>query len=172
VTGPARPPDAAVSWQGFAADAPDLAARARALIEGSGVVLVGTVRADGSPRISPVEALFHDGELWLGMMPASLKAADLERDPRCTVHSLITDRRGDPGEFKAHGRADRVSDPDAYASYGAALAAQIGFHPGTGGYPLFVFRLTSGAMFVTGERSRTVTRWRSGAAVEVFEQTA
>jgi hypothetical protein len=31
-------------------------------------VLVGTLRANGWPRISPVEALIVDGGLYLGMM--------------------------------------------------------------------------------------------------------
>jgi hypothetical protein len=59
---------------------------------GPGVVLAGTTRRDGSARISGVEPLIMDGELWLSMMPASTKARDLERDPRILLHSIVTSR--------------------------------------------------------------------------------
>lgn len=163
-------PRAPVSWAEFRSEVPALAARAEAIFAKTGVLLVGTVRRDGSPRISPVESLIAEGELWLGMMSRSLKAADLSRDRRCTVHSAIVDRYGMPGEFKAHGAAVEVSNPEEYAAYGAALEAKIGWHPGSGGYPLYTFRLDSAALFDTGSESRTVTRWRIGRPIETFEQ--
>ena len=56
--------------------------------------LLATLRKDGSPRISGIEAEFRDGEIWLGMMLGSLKALDLQRDPRLALHSGTED----PGE--------------------------------------------------------------------------
>jgi hypothetical protein len=41
---------------------------ARERLIGPGVVLIGTVRRDGTPRISPVEPFMLEGELWLSMM--------------------------------------------------------------------------------------------------------
>jgi hypothetical protein len=49
------------------------------------VVLVATIRRDGTPRLSPVEPFVLEGELWLSMMPASTKAHDLDRDPLVLV---------------------------------------------------------------------------------------
>ena len=47
----------------------------------------------------------------------TLKALDLLRDPRVTVHSVVADRSGTEGEFKVYGRAEDVRDPaDASAS--------------------------------------------------------
>jgi predicted pyridoxine 5'-phosphate oxidase superfamily flavin-nucleotide-binding protein len=100
-------------WPAFKETAPELAAKAEELFEETGVILVGTIRKDGSPRISPVEPLFVDGELLLGMMWQSLKALDLLRDPRCTVHNCITDRMAPHGEFKLHGVAADIQDLDA-----------------------------------------------------------
>jgi hypothetical protein len=40
---------------------------------------LATLRRDGSPRISGTEVEFTDGQVWLGMMPGSLKALDLRR---------------------------------------------------------------------------------------------
>ena len=77
-------------WSEFAACQPALAAVAHDQLIGPGVVLIGTRRRDNSARISGVEPLIMDGELWLSMMPASTKARDLRRDPRILLHSIIT----------------------------------------------------------------------------------
>ena len=53
--------------------------------------ILGTLRADGSPRLSGIETTFKDGELWLGMMPGSRKVQDLQRDPRLALHSPPVD---------------------------------------------------------------------------------
>src|SRR5579859_4292520 len=77
-------------WSEFADRQPMLAAAAHDQLIKPGVVLAGTTRRDGSARISGVEPLIMDGELWLSMMPASAKARDLYRDPRILLHSIIT----------------------------------------------------------------------------------
>ena len=43
-----------MNWDQFAARAPELAALAQERFEKSGVCLIGTLRRDGSPRISPM----------------------------------------------------------------------------------------------------------------------
>lgn len=70
-----------MNWSGFREAAPALAEKAEELFDRSGVILLGTIRKDGSPRISPVEPLIVDGDLYLGMMWQSLKALDLMHDP-------------------------------------------------------------------------------------------
>ena len=99
-------------WREFEAAAPKLAGRGRARFERTGVVLVGTLRSDGSPRISPVEPYFVGGHLLLGMMSRSSKARDLLRDPRCSVHSSISDVNGSEGEFQVLGRAVLIRDEE------------------------------------------------------------
>jgi hypothetical protein len=54
------------------------------------VALLGTLRSDASPRISPVEPYFVEGQLLVGAMTWSRKAADLRRDPRYVLHSAVT----------------------------------------------------------------------------------
>ncbi len=66
------------------------------------LTLVGTLRHDGWPRISPVEALVWNGQLYLGMMWRSLKARDLLRDPRCVVHTVVADPTGAEGVTTAN----------------------------------------------------------------------
>ena len=77
-------------WEELEQAAPELAAHGRELIERFQFVLVGTLTKDGSPRITPVEAYIIDGHLLVNMIPRSLKALDLLRDPRVYVHAPVT----------------------------------------------------------------------------------
>ena len=97
-------------WDAFEAECPELAALARERMEPRHLCLVGTLRRDGSPRISPVEPYFVDGELMIGMMWRSRKALDLLRDPRLVVHSPVTDWNGGEGDVKLYGSAAPVED--------------------------------------------------------------
>ncbi len=83
------------SWRDVEQQAPELATRAREFFAATQHKTLATLRRDGSPRISGIEADFRDGELWLGCMWHSLKALDLRRDPRFALHSGSVDpRRG------------------------------------------------------------------------------
>ena len=106
-----------MNWNEFAQAAPDLAKAGEERFERWGLILLGSVRKDGTPRISPVEPLIVGGELMLGMMWQSKKALDLLREPRCLIHSIITDRKGNEGEFKLRGRARDIGDPDVREAY-------------------------------------------------------
>ena len=69
-----------------------------------GVVLVATIRKDGTARLSAVEPLVMDGDLWLSMMQGSTKARDLLRDPRVLVHSIADTVTGSLGWSPTPGR--------------------------------------------------------------------
>ena len=114
-----------MKWDDFQSDAGVLGERSRTLLERPGVVLVATIRNDGTPRVSPVEPFFWDGELWLGMMWRSRKAADLRRDPRILVHSVITSPDGAEGEAKIRGRAIFENDAGRRSAFCSAVAAAL-----------------------------------------------
>lgn len=98
-----------IKWQEQEAAAPQIAQLGRQRLEGARVALLGTLRMDGSPRISPVEPYLSQGELLFGSMAPSAKTQDLLRDPRCIVHSAISGPdSGDP-ELKLYGRAVEAS---------------------------------------------------------------
>jgi Pyridoxamine 5'-phosphate oxidase len=99
-------------WRDFEVAAPDLARLGRERFERTSVALVGTLRGDGSPRISPVEPYLVVGHLLLGMMSRSGKARDLLRDSRCSVHSSVSDINGSEGEFQLHGEAILVENDE------------------------------------------------------------
>lgn len=146
-------------WRAFRAADLSFATLAEARLEGPGLVLVGTLRRNGWPRISPVEPLIVEGRLYLGMMWQSKKAIDLLRDPRCTVHSTVQDTGGTEGDVKVYGRAVDVTDPDERERYGRALEARIGWRP-EGDFHLFAVDITSVGYFVVtadGHETRTWT---------------
>jgi Pyridoxamine 5'-phosphate oxidase len=101
------------SWAEFEAEAPELAARVRELLDAHGHKTIATIRRDGSPRISGTETEFSDGELWIGSMLDALKARDLQRDPRFALHSASEDPDVWTGDAKLAGVAEEVSAPDA-----------------------------------------------------------
>jgi hypothetical protein len=106
-----------MNWTTFQQSAPELARLTEARFVRYGVALLGTLHRGGSPRISPVEPLMADGELLLGLLWHSTKALDLLRDPRCTLHSAITDAQGTDGEGKLDGRAIEATDPIVLSRY-------------------------------------------------------
>jgi hypothetical protein len=98
------------SWRDIETAAPEFAARVRRLFDARRHKTIATVRADGSPRISGIEANFPDGELVFESMPHARKGADLRRDPRFALHSATVDPVDGqeaqwPGEAKIAGRA-------------------------------------------------------------------
>lgn len=98
------------SWSEIAFEEPDLARIARGYFDAHAHKLLATLRRDGSPRISGIETTFADGELWLGMMPGSLKALDLLRDPRFALHSGSDEPAAWTGDAKVAGRAEEITD--------------------------------------------------------------
>ena len=123
-------------WHDLGESEPRLAELARERLVDPGVLLVVTIRRDGSPRLSPVEPLVLDGDLWLSMMWQSRKAADLLRDDRILAHSIITTRDGTEGEVKLRGRAVAIDDPDLRAKYCDAVAI-LGWRPEEPWFHLF-----------------------------------
>ncbi len=150
-------------WEEFRRSSPELAALGEERFERTGLVLIATLRKDGWPRISPVEPLIADGQLYLGMMWESRKALDLLRDPRCTVHNTITNKDASEGEFKVYGRAVDVRDPEIRRRYGGALYRKLGFKPEEPEYHLFSVDI-EGVAFSILRNNETWDRkvWKSG----------
>jgi hypothetical protein len=149
-----------VSWADFAREQPELAGRGEALFEATGLCMLGTLRANGYPRISPVEPLLHGGQLYLGMMWQSRKARDLLRDPRCVVHNAHADKNGTDGDFKLYGLARDVADPEERESYCRALEAKIGWRPENDEFHLFAIDVTEVGWFRIVEGAQETEAWR------------
>jgi nitroimidazol reductase NimA-like FMN-containing flavoprotein (pyridoxamine 5'-phosphate oxidase superfamily) len=113
---------------------PDLADRVRAILTSATNAVLGTVRRDGSPRLSGADPYFHDGQLCIWSMPRARKGQDLRRDPRVAVHSIPWDSRklregaADVGEAdaKVTGTAVLVSDAGERSAFRAWLTSVRG----------------------------------------------
>lgn len=147
-----------VTWDSFAAAAPELAARGQGLFKrsGTGEALLATVRGDAPPRIHPIYVEIVEGRLVAFMMVGSAKATDLDVDGRYALHAHQDPAV--PHEFLVRGRAKAVEDPVLIA----AAAAVWSF--AADGYRLFEFSIENA---VFGERADAdawpprYTSWRS-----------
>jgi hypothetical protein len=124
------------AWHDVEQAVPEFALRVRALFDAHRHKTIATLRADGSPRISGIEASFEDGELVFGSMANARKGADLRRDPRFALHSATVDPvEGSeaqwPGEAKISGRAiavPPVTDGSDSDSFRAEIADVVHTH--------------------------------------------
>jgi hypothetical protein len=153
-------------WQEFKKAAPEFAALGEERFNSSGVILLGTLRRDGFPRITPVEAFIVDGHLYLGMIWQSRKATDLLRDPRCTLHNPITQKDGKEGEFKLYGRAIAISDLDLRQRYCDALFEQTGWKPQEPEFHLFSIDIQSAAFNRVEDEAVVARRWLPNSGVQ------
>lgn len=132
---------------------------------------LATIDADGSPHVTGVGALWVDGTFWFETGPATRKARNVARDPRCTL-SLATQEFDLVLEGEAHRVTDRATVADMAQRWaaegwparvddsGVALTAEFSA-PSAGPPPWFVYRITPR----TATALQTVepggaTRWR------------
>ncbi|OIJ67433.1 pyridoxamine 5'-phosphate oxidase family protein [Streptomyces mangrovisoli] len=156
-----------VNWAAFAAAEPELATIAEERFGAYTHHVLATLRRDGSPRTSGLETRFLDGELWLGMMPDSLKALDLLRDPRFALQANPgegTSMGG--GDVRISGRAVEVEDGAAKAGYAKEV------EPPEGPFHLFRTELTEVVRtYVEDEKYLVVQIWKPGAPVRTLKRT-
>lgn len=137
------------SWSQFEQEAPALSALCFQRFRATELMLLGTIRKNGYPRISPTEWTIFRGELVLGGIWRAKKALDLLRDPRCTLHSTTTNKSGQEGDAKLWGRAVPMPE-DQQAPYWDHIYAEIGFRP-DGPANVFTIDIESAAYLVFRE---------------------
>jgi hypothetical protein len=149
-------PEEPMNWDQFVAACPEIAKPAGSRFENDQLVLLGTIRRDGSPRISPNEVDLAEGRLFLGMMWNSKKALDLLRDPRIVVHSVPSGRMNPGGDVKLYGRVLDERDPGLREAFCRAIQARIDWRPDEP-YHLFSLDVESAAFIVFGEGSHALS---------------
>jgi pyridoxamine 5'-phosphate oxidase-like protein len=151
-------------WDDVEKAEPDFARRVRRVLDAHKHKTLATLRRDGSPRISGIEADFAGGELWLGSMPGAVKALDLRRDPRFALHSGSVeadeaDPGGWPGDAKVAGRAVELTDPAELEAFHRAS----GERPQPGGAHLFRLDLTEVVLtWVDPPDQLVIESWHEG----------
>ncbi|QTE00393.1 hypothetical protein S1361_23885 [Streptomyces cyanogenus] len=155
-----------MNWGDFRTAVPDLARTAEERFGAYRHHVLATLRKDGSPRTCGIEARFLRGELWLGMMPGSLKALDLRRDPRFALQANPGDGTGmGGGDVRIGGRAYEVEDGEARAAYVEEVEPPQPFH-------LFRTELTEVVRtYVEDDRYLVTLVWWPGAPVRTLKRT-
>ena len=148
-----------MNWERFVAVCPEIAELAEQRFRKDEVVLVGTLRKDGSPRISPNEVDFAKGHLFVSMMWRSKKALDLLRDPRCVVHSVPITRMNPGGDIKLYGRAVDTLDPDLRRAFRDTMYARIEWAPEEPEFHLFSLDVHEAAYVVFRPDAWEAWRW-------------
>jgi general stress protein 26 len=140
-----------VRWDAFERACPEIATLARQRFVDDELVMVGTIRGDGSPRISPNETDFAAGRLFLSMMWRSRKAADLLRDPRIVVHSVTANRQGTDGDVKLYGRVVDERHEEVRQAFREAIRARIHWAPEEPNYHCFSVDVSSAGYMRFGD---------------------
>ena len=146
-------------WEEFSKSCPKLAEVARARFTRDQLAMVGTLRKDGWPRISPCEVDIAAGHLFLGMMWHSTKAIDLLRDPRLVVHSVTCNREGTDGDIKLYGNAVDVQNAGLRAAFRDRIRARINWAPDEPSYHLFSVDIERVAYLVFGGGKQRIMTW-------------
>ena len=156
-------------WNEIVRDAPELAAAVQARFDANRHKVLGTLRADGSPRLSGIEVTFRDGELWLGMMPDSRKAFDLRRDPRLALHSATVDPELVDGDARISGRAVEATDAGAMT---ALVEGDSRYEDGAPAGHVFRVDVTELMLIKIGEPADhlVISSWHEGRGVERVER--
>ncbi len=148
------------------AAAPAIAAFVGERVTKTGLGRLGTTRADGWPRVSPIEVSLIGDRLYFGSMPNAYKAQDLQRDGRCCLVTPLADKDDLSGEGKLFCTAREVQAGDEWERVRAVFLDKVGFDIGEpGGSHVFELDIEAAAwQRLEGDDWRT-TSWRAGGPV-------
>jgi hypothetical protein len=149
-------------------EAPAIATFVRERIDATGLCLLGTLRSDGSPRVSGSELWLHDGHVYIGSMLHAMKAKDLQRDARCCFITPLADKDDMSGEAKVFCTAREITDPAEWDAARRAFEAERGMDPlgEPGGAHLFELHVEGAAWTrVEGGDALRISSWRADGGV-------
>jgi hypothetical protein len=161
------------TWSEFAASAPKIAEIfVRRHAATGNLCLIATLRADGSPRISPMEPRIFDGHLVLVGMPNTTKFADLGRDPRFALHTATVDTQVSDGDAKVSGKVRNLRDAAVHERFAAHLFEKTGMDlRGEAFDPFYVADLTGASSLELVDNQLEITIWKPGEAVRVVRKS-
>jgi hypothetical protein len=160
------------SWKDFTQAAPRIAAVfARRHAATGHLCMLGTLRVDGFPRISPVEPSFFEDQLWIAGMPDTVKFRDLARDPRFCLHTATVYTDIKDGDAKLWGVVEDVQDTAFHQRYAQALFDETGFD--IRGQPFdhcYRADLIGGSAVEVTDGHLDITIWKPGEAERVIRK--
>lgn len=160
------------TWTEFSEVAPRISAVfSRRHAATGNLCLLATLRADGSPRISPIEPRVFEDRLWLIGMPGTTKFRDLARDPRFCLHTATVDTEVTEGDAKLWGVVEDVPDKVLHQRFATALFEETGFDlRGQEFDHFYAAELTSASAVEVGDGHMDVTIWKPGEAERIVRK--
>lgn len=160
------------TWDEFTTGAPRISEIFRRRHAATGnLCMLGTLRSDGFPRISPVEPRMFEGELWIVGMPDTLKFADLGRDGRFTLHTATVDTNVGDGDAKVWGVVENRQDLAQHERFAQDLYDEAGFDlRGQRFDPFYAANLLGGSSVEVGGGHLDVTIWTPGGPERVVRK--
>ncbi|PXX56568.1 pyridoxamine 5'-phosphate oxidase [Nocardia tenerifensis] len=160
------------TWSEFTAEAPhisDLFLRRHTAT--SNLCMLGTLRSDGFPRISPIEPRVFEGMLVIAGMPGTTKFRDLARDPRFCLHTATVDTQVSDGDAKLFGTVVDVADKTVHARFAQKLFDDIGFDiRGQEFDHFYTADLTSASTVEVAGDHLNITIWKPGQGERVVQK--
>ncbi|MEV6064410.1 pyridoxamine 5'-phosphate oxidase family protein [Nocardia asteroides] len=160
------------TWSTFTEEAPRISALFLRRHQATGnLCLLGTVRADGSPRISPIEPAIFEGMLVLAGMPDTRKFDDLARDPRFCLHTATVDTKVTDGDAKLFGTVTDLPDEAVHARFAQKLFDDSGFDiRGEKFDHFYVADLTGASTVEVDDDHLDITVWKPGQGERVVRK--
>ncbi|MFE3546241.1 pyridoxamine 5'-phosphate oxidase family protein [Nocardia sp. NPDC059177] len=160
------------TWSQFTQEAPSIAALFLRRHQATGnLCMLGTLRADGSPRISPIEPMIFEDMLVLAGMPHTRKFDDLARDPRFCLHTATVDTNVTDGDAKLFGTVTDVTDETVHARFAQKLFDDSGFDIRDMKFDhFFVADLTGASTVETNDDHLDITVWKPGTGEQVVRK--
>ncbi|KAF0845148.1 pyridoxamine 5'-phosphate oxidase family protein [Nocardia caishijiensis] len=152
------------TWSQFTEEAPRIAELFLRRHRATGnLCMLGTLRADGWPRISPIEPMIFEDMLVLAGMPDTRKFDDLARDPRFCLHTATVDTNVTDGDAKLFGTVTDLRDESVHARFAQKLFDDSGFDiRGQKFDHFYVADLTSASTVEVTDDHLTITIWKPG----------
>ncbi|MEV4157402.1 pyridoxamine 5'-phosphate oxidase family protein [Nocardia salmonicida] len=160
------------TWSQFTEEAPSVAALFLRRHQATGkLCMLATLRADGSPRISPIEPVIFEGMLVLAGMPNTRKFDDLARDPRFCLHTATVDTRVSDGDAKLFGTVTDLQDETVHARFAQKLFDDSGFDIRGEKFDHFYIADLTGASTVEVVDDRLdITVWKPGSGETIVHK--
>ncbi|MFB8281526.1 pyridoxamine 5'-phosphate oxidase family protein [Nocardia colli] len=160
------------TWREFTAEAPNISDLfVRRHTATGNLCMLGTLRSDGFPRISPVEPRFFEDMLVISGMPGTTKFRDLARDPRFCLHTATIDTKVSDGDAKLFGTVVDVPDQQVHVRFAQQLFDDTGFDiRGQKFDHFYVADLSSASTVQVVDDHLDITIWKPGQGERVVRK--
>lgn len=133
--------------------------------------MLGTLRSDGFPRISPVEPRIFEGQLVVVGMPGTTKFADLARDPRLCLHTATVDTQVGDGDAKLWGTVVDLPAKELHQRFAETLFAETGFDMRGNDFDhYYVVDVTGASAVELRDGHLDITIWKPGEPERVVRK--